>query len=58
MRYLSGEPHPADEENTDARWFSVDALPPISANIRMRIDHALADDVATEFVRAVARPTP
>ncbi|MDF2442966.1 MAG: hypothetical protein JWR01_1169 [Subtercola sp.] len=50
MRYVSGDPFPADGENTDARWFPLDALPPLSPNMRDRIDHALADSVATEFV--------
>ncbi|RFA21022.1 NUDIX hydrolase [Subtercola boreus] len=52
MRYVSGEPYPADGENTEARWFELDALPPLSEAMRERIDHALADEVATEFVRA------
>jgi ADP-ribose pyrophosphatase YjhB (NUDIX family) len=40
--YVSGEPHPADGENTDARWFSLDALPPMSDEMRGRVQHALA----------------
>ncbi|RFA13929.1 ADP-ribose pyrophosphatase [Subtercola boreus] len=54
MRYVSGEPHPADGENTDARWFRLDALPSIAPNIRERIEHALADQIATEFVVSAA----
>ncbi|RFA09005.1 hypothetical protein B7R54_07050 [Subtercola boreus] len=56
MRFISGEPHPADGENTDARWFPLDALPPISPDIRERIDHALSDGIATEFVATNGTP--
>jgi 8-oxo-dGTP pyrophosphatase MutT (NUDIX family) len=36
-RYVSGEPFPADGENTDAAWFPLDALPEMSDNMRARI---------------------
>jgi 8-oxo-dGTP pyrophosphatase MutT (NUDIX family) len=36
-RYVSGEPFPADGENTDAAWFPLDALPDMSDNMRARI---------------------
>ena len=29
FRYVSGDPYPVDGENTDARFFPVDALPPM-----------------------------
>ena len=51
MRYVSGEPYPADGENSEARWFALDALPALSPAMRARIDHALADEVATAFVQ-------
>jgi ADP-ribose pyrophosphatase YjhB (NUDIX family) len=41
MRYESGEPHPADGENTDARWFAPYELPEMSEEMRARIRHAL-----------------
>jgi 8-oxo-dGTP pyrophosphatase MutT (NUDIX family) len=36
-RYVSGDPFPADGENTDAAWFPLDALPDMSDNMRARI---------------------
>jgi 8-oxo-dGTP pyrophosphatase MutT (NUDIX family) len=39
--YVSGEPYPADGENTDARWFTLDALPEVSDDMLARIRHAL-----------------
>lgn len=49
--YLSGEPHPADGENTEVGWFALDALPPMSATQRQRIDEALVDTPTTRFDR-------
>jgi len=47
FRYVSGEPHPADGENTDAAWFPVDAMPPMSEDMSARVASALeAGDVA------------
>lgn len=51
FRYVSGEPHPADGENTDAAWFDLDALPHMSAQMRGRIAAALSDDPAAAFER-------
>ncbi|HEY8664620.1 MAG TPA: NUDIX domain-containing protein, partial [Propionibacteriaceae bacterium] len=31
MRWTDGDPYPADGENTEARWFPLDALPPMSS---------------------------
>ena len=39
--YVSGEPHPADGENTDARWFATDALPPMSQDMAARVASAV-----------------
>lgn len=48
FRYISGEPYPADGENTDARWFPIDAMPEMSEDMRDRVDAALSgSDVAT-----------
>lgn len=41
FRYVSGEPHPADGENTAAAWFPVDAMPPMSADMIARVASAL-----------------
>jgi 8-oxo-dGTP pyrophosphatase MutT (NUDIX family) len=39
--YVSGEPFPADGENTEVAWFPLDALPVISDEMRGRIQHAI-----------------
>lgn len=49
FRYVSGEPYPADGENTEAAWFPLDALPPMSAQMRDRIAHALAPEGPAVF---------
>jgi NADH pyrophosphatase NudC (nudix superfamily) len=49
MRWTSGEPHPADDENTDARWFPLDALPEMSAEMTGRIETALSDRSSARF---------
>ncbi len=51
FRYVSGQPHPADGENTDAAWFDLDALPELSAQMRGRIDAALSKEPAAAFER-------
>lgn len=50
-RFVSGEPHPADGEATEARWSPLDDLPEMSADQRQRIRYALADEQATRFER-------
>ena len=42
--YLGGEPHPADGENTDVRWFAVDDLPEMRPHMLARIEAGLADE--------------
>jgi ADP-ribose pyrophosphatase YjhB (NUDIX family) len=49
MRWVDGDPYPADGENTEARWFPLDALPPMSAEMTGRIDAALSDGAAAGF---------
>ena len=49
FRYVSGEPFPADGENTEAAWFALDALPPMSAEMHARIASALAPAGPAEF---------
>lgn len=50
LEWVSGEPHPADGENTEARWFPRDALPSMTAEMRDRVEAALSDEVAARFV--------
>ncbi|NTV38945.1 MAG: NUDIX domain-containing protein [Demequinaceae bacterium] len=49
FRYVSGEPHPADGENTDARWFAADGLPPMSEDMAARVASALGPGDVTRF---------
>jgi ADP-ribose pyrophosphatase YjhB (NUDIX family) len=49
MRWLSGTPHPADGENSDARWFALGGLPAMPQNMAARITAALDDDPAARF---------
>ncbi|WP_456845360.1 NUDIX hydrolase [Cellulomonas sp. P5_C6] len=49
FRYVSGEPFPADGENTEAAWFALDALPPMSAEMHARIARALAPEGPAAF---------
>jgi ADP-ribose pyrophosphatase YjhB (NUDIX family) len=49
MRWVDGEPYPADGENTHVAWFSLDALPPMSAEMTARIETALSDSTSTVY---------
>jgi 8-oxo-dGTP pyrophosphatase MutT (NUDIX family) len=49
MEWLSGEPYAADDESTEARWFDLDALPPMTENMRRRITLGASDDERTVF---------
>lgn len=40
--YVSGQAHPADEENTEVGWFRLDQLPDLMPRHRERIAAALA----------------
>jgi ADP-ribose pyrophosphatase YjhB (NUDIX family) len=51
MEWLSGEPYPADDESSEARWFDLDALPPMTENMRRRITLGASDDERTVFDR-------
>lgn len=42
LRHVSGEPAVGDDESTDARWFPIDALPPMPERYAVRLRHALA----------------
>ncbi|MDR0959231.1 MAG: NUDIX domain-containing protein [Propionibacteriaceae bacterium] len=43
-RWIAGEPAPGDDENTEARFFPVDALPEMTARHRQAVAIALRDD--------------
>ena len=47
--YVSGEPSPADGENTEARWYRADALPPMSERMARSVALALANDPQAVF---------
>jgi ADP-ribose pyrophosphatase YjhB (NUDIX family) len=49
MEWLSGEPFAADDESTEAAWFDLDQLPPMTANMQRRITLFVSDDVRTVF---------
>ena len=51
MEWVAGEPFAADDESTDARWFDLAALPPMSADMARRISLACEEnpDAATVF---------
>lgn len=50
-RYVSGDPFPADGENTEATWARLDALPAMSADMRARVEAGLADEREARFER-------
>ena len=41
LQWQSGDPAPADGENTEARWFSRDALPEMSRDMQQRVQAGL-----------------
>lgn len=49
MEWLSGEPFAADDESTQAAWFDLDDLPPMSSDMRRRITLGASDDHHTVF---------
>ncbi len=50
--HRDGEPHPADDENTDVRWFETDALPDdLAQTSRLRIEKALSGSLEAWFRR-------
>lgn len=47
--HVSGEPWPADGENTEAAYFDLDGLPPLDEGMARRLAHALADQERAAF---------
>ncbi|WIB59892.1 NUDIX domain-containing protein [Curtobacterium sp. MCLR17_007] len=50
-RWVSGDPYPADGENTEAFWAPVSDLPTMSENMRERVRIALAGAAEARFER-------
>jgi 8-oxo-dGTP diphosphatase len=48
-RHVSGEARVNDDESLDMRWFAPDALPPLAAFSRLRIEQTLRDEPAAWF---------
>lgn len=51
--YLSGHPRPADDENTDVRWFAIDELPEMRPHMLARVEAGVSDE---ERARIVTTP--
>lgn len=49
MDWVSGEPRPADGENTEAHFVPASQLPPMNERFRRVIARALTDEVAAAF---------
>ncbi|MFV0284958.1 MAG: NUDIX hydrolase [Demequina sp.] len=49
FRYVSGDPHPADGENSEVSWFPVDAMPPMSEDMQARVAAGLSGSDVAEF---------
>jgi 8-oxo-dGTP pyrophosphatase MutT (NUDIX family) len=49
LRWESGDPSPADGENTDAGWFSLNALPEMSDDMHSRIQAAVDNRKEAQF---------
>lgn len=51
--YLSGDPRPADDENTDVRWFAIDEIPEMRPHMLARVEAGVS---AEERARIVTTP--
>jgi 8-oxo-dGTP pyrophosphatase MutT (NUDIX family) len=49
FRWVSGEPGPGDGENTEARWYDLDDLPPMAQEMLDRIEHARTPELGCRF---------
>lgn len=56
MDWTAGEPFPADDESVDAGWFDLDALPPMSDDMRRRITLAADGDARAATAFEVSGP--
>ena len=50
LRWTAGDPHPADGENSEARWFAADRLPAMRPEMAVRIEAALDPASAAQFL--------
>ncbi|WP_058233973.1 NUDIX hydrolase [Devriesea agamarum] len=50
MRYISGDPHPADGENIDAQFFPLSALPEMNERFRYAVKQAVDGGQDTQFI--------
>ena len=50
-RWVAGDAYVADDESSEVGWFALDALPPMTDEMRERIDAGASDETATRFVR-------
>jgi hypothetical protein len=57
MQWVSGEPFAADDESTAAVWFDLDDLPPMTADMRRRIELSAGNDARTVFDANGSPPT-
>jgi 8-oxo-dGTP pyrophosphatase MutT (NUDIX family) len=46
MDWVAGEPFPADDESDSVQWFDLSSMPPMSADMRRRVELA-TDESAT-----------
>ena len=56
--WVSGEPYPADDENTDAGWFGLDDLPEMTPEMLERIDAALDLEGPARFTGGAVPDVP
>lgn len=49
LEWISGEPHPADGENTEAAFIRADALPEMNPRFTRLIDKALSASLEADF---------
>ena len=47
--WVSGEARVGDDENTDVRWWPIDALPDLGQMMQTRVEAGLADEVGARF---------
>jgi 8-oxo-dGTP diphosphatase len=55
-RVVSGEPHVNDDESTEVRWFSPDALPELDGMSKLRIETTLVADAPAWFAKPGEQP--
>jgi 8-oxo-dGTP pyrophosphatase MutT (NUDIX family) len=51
LTHVTGDPYPADGENTQARWAPLDDLPPMAERFTEPLQYALHGPTTTAFLR-------